>query len=186
MVKTMEYRVEKREPIFGKIRCKGNNRKAGSGSFFRGYDCVLTLFILLASSATCHAMDRYYCAVDNAQLKMSIESTFEEGPTWPLSTLHGIVVFKPGQGKTLEGILKVGPDDVVQSKRDDASMRIETSSETGVDATATQVQLTLDTRQVKSNLNHFVGTYKIVVQPLGNNDASSALTRAGKISCARF
>lgn len=186
MVKTMEYRIEKRELVFGKIRCKGRKCKLGSGSVFRGFDFVLPFLILLASTATSHAMDRYYCAVDDAQLKLSVVSGFEEGPDWPLRTLRGIVIFKPGQGKTLEGTLKIDEDDVVQSKREDTSMRIESSSDSGVDTTATHVQLTLDTKQEKGDINHFLGTYKIVVQPLGENGAASALTRVGKLSCARL
>ncbi|OLP46105.1 hypothetical protein [Rhizobium oryziradicis] len=147
---------------------------------------MLPFIMLMASAETSYAMDRYYCAVDDAQLKLSVEGGFEEGPDWPLKTLRGIVVFKPGQGKTLEGILKIGEDDVVQSRRDDTSMMIETSSESGVNTTATHVELTLDTKQEKGDINHFLGNYKIVVRPLGENDPSSSVTRVGKVSCARL
>jgi hypothetical protein len=147
---------------------------------------VLTFLTVIASAAPSYAVDRYYCAADDSQLKMSIETGFEESPEWPLSNMRGIVVFKPGQGKTLEGILKIGADDVVQYLRDGQSMMIRTSSETGVDKAATHVDLTVDTKQETGNINHFIGNYKIVVRPLGKKDPSLALTRKGKVACARL
>jgi hypothetical protein len=147
---------------------------------------ILTFLVIITSAVTGHAMDRYYCAADDSQLKLSVDAGFEEQPGWPLGHLRGIVIFKPGQGKTLQGTLMLGSRDVVQYWRDGKSMMLRTSSKSGSGLTATDVDVVLDSKMVSGNINRFKGGYKVIVRPLGKSDPSLALTREGGVSCSRF
>ncbi|HBF29483.1 MAG TPA: hypothetical protein DDW73_07660 [Rhizobium sp.] len=140
----------------------------------------------MSFAVTCSAMDRYYCTADDGQLKLSAETGFKELPGWPLSHLRAVVVFKPGQGKTLTGTLMLGSSNVIQYWRDGQSMMIRTASKSGVGTTATNVDVVLDSKMSGKDINHFVGRYTVTVHPINDVDPLQAVTRDGAISCARF
>ncbi|MBB4952410.1 hypothetical protein H4S14_000452 [Agrobacterium vitis] len=150
----------------------------------------LTFIALSVSVVTCAAMDRYYCAVDDSQLKLSIEAGFKEQSGWPLAHLRGIVVFKTeqggGTGKTVQGVLMLDLDHIVQYWRDGRRMMIRASSRSGTGNDATDVDVLLDSKMVAGDINRFAGDYSIIVRPKGNHDPAFALTRDGKVSCSRF
>lgn len=151
---------------------------------------VFTVLIVAAYSMRCHAMDRYYCAVDDDQLKMSVETGFKEQPGWPLNHLRAVVVFKPEdaavQSKTLTGTLMLGASDIVQYWRDGQRMMIRTASKSGKGPMATDVDVLVETRVANKDINRFAGSYTITVRPSGNADPSLEVVRQGPIRCSRF
>jgi hypothetical protein len=147
---------------------------------------VLTFLAFVMSATTCLAMDRYYCTADDRYLKLSAETGFKELPGWPLSHLRAIFIFKPGQGKTLEGTLTLGSSAIIQYWRDGKSMMIRTASKSGLGAAATDVDVMLMSKVSVADINHFIGHYTVTVRPLGSTDPAEAVVREGPINCARF
>lgn len=147
---------------------------------------VLTAFALLMSVTTSSAMDRYYCTVDDEQLKLSLETGFKEMSGWPLSHLRAIVIFKPRAGKTVTGTLMIGSSNIIQYWRDGQSMMLRTVSRSGAGADTTDVDVIVDSRSVNKDINHFVGHYTVLVRPLGKDDPSLSVTLNGPLTCDRF
>ncbi|MCE6075513.1 hypothetical protein [Agrobacterium vitis] len=134
------------------------------------------------------AMDRYYCAVDDAQLKLSIEAAFKEEPSWPLANLRGVMVFKPGQGadRTVTGAVRLAMADMVQARRDDRSFQLRTSSTSGDGGESMSVDIVLNASMQGEDINRFAGSYAVMVRPQGNTNPAAAVERDGALNCKRF
>lgn len=148
------------------------------------------LVIFTASAGCVEAMDRYYCAGDDAQLKLSVEASLKEEPGWPLGGLRGVVVFKPDaplvQQRSVVGAIRLEPAGVIQARRDDGHFRLQTSSVSGVDQDETSIDIVFDAKMVGNDINRFSGTYDVTVRPKDNLDAAAAVERDGALNCKRF
>ncbi|MCF1481354.1 hypothetical protein FS800_04180 [Agrobacterium vitis] len=147
--------------------------------------------ILVCLTPGAEAMDRYYCAVDDGQLKLSIEAAFKEEPGWPLGNLRGVMVFKPGQGvsgedRTVTGAVRLAMADMVQSRRDDRSFQIRTSSTSGDGGEIMSVDIVLKASMQGEDINRFAGSYAVTVRPQGNTHPAAAVERDGALNCKRF
>ncbi|BCH61828.1 hypothetical protein RvVAR0630_44520 [Agrobacterium vitis] len=150
---------------------------------------ALVIFACLTPGA--EAMDRYYCAVDDVQLKLSIEAAFKEEPGWPLGNLRGVMVFKPGQsvpgeGRTVTGAVRLAMADSVQSRHDDRSFQLRTSSTSGEDGDIMIVDILLNASMQGEDINRFAGNYAVTVRPQGNTHPAAAVERDGALNCKRF
>ncbi|MUZ71599.1 hypothetical protein GOZ90_02805 [Agrobacterium vitis] len=148
--------------------------------------------VILACLATgAEAMDRYYCVVDDGQLKLSIEAAFKEEPGWPLGSLRGIIVFKPGQGapgedRTVTGAVRLTMADMVLSRREDRSFQLRTSSTSGDDGKIMIVDILLKASMQGEDINRFAGGYTVNVRPQDKTKAAAAVERDGALDCKRF
>ncbi|MBB4008828.1 hypothetical protein [Allorhizobium taibaishanense] len=151
-------------------------------------NCCLVFFI--ASTGWVEAMDRYYCAVDDAQLKLSVEASFKEEPRWPLASLRGVVVFKPEaplvQKRSVKGAVRLELNDVTQSRHENGRFQLRTSSVSGVDQDETSIDIVFDVKMIGNDINRFAGTYDVTVRPKGNDNAAAAVERDGVLNCKRF
>lgn len=166
---------------------------------------ALTVYLTLAISASltagAEAMDRFYCVVDDAQLKLTIEAGFIEEPGWPLGNLRGVVVFKPGHGaaglgttgqgtkaqaRTVKGAVRLAMPDMVLAKRDNRNFQLRTSSTSGADEEAMDVTMLFNASMVGDDINRFAGTYAVTVRPQGNANPAAAVEQDGLLSCKRF
>ncbi|WP_429932338.1 hypothetical protein [Agrobacterium vitis] len=150
-----------------------------------------TMMILAGLTVGAEAMDRYYCAVDDAKLKLSIEAAFKEGAGWPLGSLRGVVVFKPGKGapgedKTVSGAVRLAMTDIALSKREDRSIQLRTSSLSGDVGKIMVVDMLLNASMQGSDINRFAGTYAVTVRPQGKTNPATSVQWDGALTCRRF
>ncbi|WP_027487264.1 hypothetical protein [Allorhizobium undicola] len=130
------------------------------------------------------ALDRYYCAVDDARLKLVVEAAFREDPGWPLAHMRGIVLFKPGRGQRLEGQVDIAAANVKQYWRDGETLRLYTSTPSGEGQDALTIGLKLESSVTADDLNRFQGTYAVSVRQSGQTAKPVEVT--GPLTCSRF
>ncbi|MDQ0454956.1 hypothetical protein [Rhizobium paknamense] len=133
-----------------------------------------------------HALDRYYCAVDDPLVKLVVEMAFREDAGWPLAYLRGVIVFKPGTKQTLEGQLSLAGGDVKQYWRDGETLRLYTSSRSGTNEDVSLVSLLLESHVTPDDINVFRGGYTISVQPPVLGPGQKPVQQKGSLTCNRF
>ncbi|MCM2472946.1 hypothetical protein HGO38_05580 [Rhizobium sp. CG5] len=145
---------------------------------------VLCLMIA-GAGVEAHAADRFYCAVDDGAMKLSVESGFLLGEGQELNHFRGIVAFNQDKGPTPVAEARLTSAMLTQHWMDGDEMRLRVYYKSERDKSAASLDLTIETKRTKRGSGRFEGNYTAVMQADGSaSNAPPPVTRNGRLLCS--
>lgn len=145
----------------------------------------LLCLMIAASGSQASAADRFYCAVDDGAVKLSVESGFLNTEGQELNHFRGIVAFNQDKGPTPVVEARLTSAMLSQHWMDGEEMRLRAYFKTGPDNAAASLDLMIETKRTKRGSGRFEGNYTAVMQAASSTRSPPPpVTRNGKLLCS--
>lgn len=146
---------------------------------------AIALTAVLTASSGAAAAQRIYCVVDDANLKMSLESGFSTEKQGALEHFRGVLTLKDSKVPGLVETMRLTSAMLKQHWMDGSELRLQvyTESQSGPFAT---LELTVDTAVTADDKSRFHGDYAIRIQTGTDGtrrELKTALARDGRVIC---
>lgn len=145
----------------------------------------LLSLVIAACGGQASAADRFYCAVDDGAIKLSIESGFLTTNGQELNHFRGIVAFNQDKGPTPVVEARLTSAMLSQHWMDGEEMRLRVYFKTDPVKSAASLDLMIETKRTKRGSGRFEGNYTAVMQAgVSASNAPPPVTRNGKLLCS--
>lgn len=146
---------------------------------------AIALIVALTVSHTAVAAQRIYCAADDANVRMSLESGFSSGAETDLTHFRGALTLKNANVPGLVQAIRLESSMLRKHHLDDRQLRLQVYAEAAGDPFAT-LELTVDTAATAQDPSHFEGGYVVKVRTgpkRTGGKLKTAFAREGRLLC---
>jgi len=147
---------------------------------------AFALLLTLAGVGETQAAGRIYCAVDDAYIKMSLESGFDAAGGNKLIHFRGALTLKDSKVPGLIETMLLNSGMLRQRWMDGKDLRLLVYSETSGAGPFAALELTIETSATASDPNRFEGRYAVVIETAEKKTStprSTAMSREGNLVC---
>lgn len=147
---------------------------------------AFALLMTLAGAFEAQASGRIYCAVDDAYIKMSLESGFDAAGGNKLIHFRGVLTLKDSKVPGLVETMLLNSGMLRQRWMDGKDLRLLVYSETSGDGPFAALELTIETSATASDPDRFEGRYAVMIETAEKKSSTpreTAMSREGNLLC---